>query len=478
MDSRPYSVLLVSGDQSLLRQLTRFLELFGYEVKQAVNTQQAICAAEVAGVDFLIVDSDLTPKPGLEFSRKIRSFAPGGYTFAALLVDPMETTDFMGALEAGFDDFLAKPVVFGELLSRLRAGARVIEFERRLTQQAGLEPVTGLPDSNSFIATVKDHLARVKDRGKQESLGSVSVIDLDFFSRVANRFGREASQGLLRQTAELLREACQTGEIVAALGRDRFAVLFPGASEEQAAQWSRAFLDSITEHEHALGGVTIHLTGSSGVAELSRSLSAERTLEIAGQVLTLAKASGRNCVLTQQFWESDVETWNKSAAGGQLFSTTVARDIMIPCAVFLSVDETVEQGQAILEQTRISAIPVVDREGKFAGLVTAGQLKGKGSRPAKNRASGSVRMLRHHMTTDVPRFSESTSLSDLMEFFTEENNSVAVILRDQRPTGLVYCQSLAALNERLSREHFVPTIPYASTSEYLLVPDLTTADTE
>ena len=65
-----------------------------------------------------------------------------------------------------------------------------------------------------------------------------------------------------------------------------------------------------------------------------------------------------------------------------------------------------------------------------------------------------------------------------MEFFTGEHSSVAVILRDQRPSGLVYCQSLAALNERLAREHFVPAVPFATTSDYLLVPDLTTMDAE
>ncbi|MCE9528066.1 MAG: diguanylate cyclase [Planctomycetales bacterium] len=471
-------MLLVSGDQSLLRQLTRFLELFGYEVRQAIDGQQAISAAEVAGADFLLVDGDLTPKPGLAFSRTIRSFAPGGYTFAALLVDPLESADLTEALEAGFDDFLAKPVVFGELLARLRAGARVIEFERRLTQQAGIEPVTGLPDSNILAVAIKDHLSSARDRGKQETVGSLCVIDLDYFSRFGARFGREGAEGLLRRTAELLSQACQPGEFAASLGKDRFAVLFPNATEEQTALWARSFLDSIAHREHAVGEAKVHLTGSCGVVEFSRSLTAERSLEIAEQVLNLAKSSGRNHVLTQQVWEKDVEAWNKFAAGGKLFSTTLARDVMVPCGVFLCIDDTVEQGQAILEQTRLSAIPVVDREGKFAGLVTATQLKGKASRPAKTRASGSVRLLRHHMTTDVPKFNELSTLGELMEFFTAEHSSVAVILRDQRPAGLVYCQSLAALNEKLVREHFIPSLPFSSTSEYLLVPDLTTADTE
>lgn len=478
MNPRPYSALLVSGDRPLLRQLTRFLELFGYEVRQAVDAEQALAAAEAVGVDFLLVDGAMSPKPGLAFSRTIRSHAPAGYSYALLLIDSLETSGLMEALEAGFDDFLAKPLVFGELLARLRAGARVIELERRLTQQCGLEPITNLPDSNAFAAQLKEHLKNAKDRGKQESLGSLSLIDLDYFSRFTARFGRAAGETLVRKTAGLLSQACQSGELAASLGKDRFAILLPRATEEQAAEWSQAFLASIAQREHALGESKVCLTGSCGVVELNRSLSAEKTLEIAGQVLALAKASGRNFVLTQQTWEKDVESWNKTAAGGKLFSTTLARDVMIPCAVLLGIDETVEQGLAVLEQTRLSALAVVDREGKFAGLVTASQLTGKSSRPAKSRASGSVRLLRHHMTADVPKFDESATLGELMEFFTGEHSSVAVILRDQRPSGLVYCQSLAALNERLAREHFVPAVPFATTSDYLLVPDLTTMDAE
>lgn len=478
MDSRPYSVLLVSGEQSLLRQLTKFLELFGYEVRQAVNAELALAAAEVAGADFLLVDCNLSPTPGLAFLRKIRSFAPGGYTYAALLMDLVENTDLTESLEAGYDDFLAKPVVFGELLARLRAGARVVEFERRLAQQSGIEPTTGLPDSNTFLEILRAHLANALNRGKQESLGSFCVIDLDYFGRFAARFGRDVAHAQLRRTAGLLSQTCQSGEIAASLGKDRFAVLLPHSTEEQTAQWSREFLDFIADHEYAIGETKVHLTASSGVVELSRSQSAERSLEIAEKVLASAKASGRDCVLTQQVWEGDVEDWNEMAAEGKLFATTLARDVMIPCSVVLSGNETVEQGQAILEQTRLSALPVVDRDGKYAGLVTATQLKGKSSRPGKARASGSVRLLRHHMSTDSPKFPETATLDELMEFFTAEHHSVAVILRDQVPSGLVYCQSLAALNERLAREHFVPTLPFGTSSEYLLVPDLTTADTE
>ena len=94
MDSRPFSVLLVSGDQALLRQLTRFLELFGYEIRQAIDADQALAAAEVAGADFLLVDGSLTTKPDLAFLRKIRSFARGSFAGGLLISVILSGTEF------------------------------------------------------------------------------------------------------------------------------------------------------------------------------------------------------------------------------------------------------------------------------------------------------------------------------------------------------------------------------------------------
>ena len=59
------------------------------------------------------------------------------------------------ALEAGVDDFLAKPVVYCEFLARLRVGARELELERRLGEQARVDPLTGLPNRRALESRLK-----------------------------------------------------------------------------------------------------------------------------------------------------------------------------------------------------------------------------------------------------------------------------------------------------------------------------------
>jgi signal-transduction protein with cAMP-binding, CBS, and nucleotidyltransferase domain len=80
------------------------------------------------------------------------------------------------------------------------------------------------------------------------------------------------------------------------------------------------------------------------------------------------------------------------------------------------------------------------------------------------------------ITTDVTKFDETTPLAELMEFFTAETATLAVVVRDRKPKGLVTCQGLAALNERLTADHFAVTAPRHNSSDDLLVPDLAMAD--
>jgi CBS domain-containing protein len=201
------------------------------------------------------------------------------------------------------------------------------------------------------------------------------------------------------------------------------------------------------------------------------------------RALQLAKASGRNCVVTSDEVDRDADAWAAFAADGKLFNTTLARDVMHPCPLVLGLDETLEQAHGLLSQTGLAHAPVVDADSRLAGLVSLDQLaaarlrnpKSRGTAAAAN-SSSSVRLVRHVMSTDLTRFDERTPLAELMEFFTGEGATLAIIVRDKRPRGLVHCHALAALNERLTADHFASTKPRTGTSADLLVPDLAMAE--
>jgi diguanylate cyclase (GGDEF)-like protein len=469
MSARPFTILIVSPDRATLRRLSRFVEAFGYDVRQAADAAQALAAADAAHPDFLLLDASGGEPADLALCRQVRKLS-SNYTYALMLTANEEVARLTEALEAGFDDFLAQPVVFGELLSRLRAGARVIEFERRLSEQSGLDPVTGLSAKSALVTRLHARLENAKAEG-----GWLAIFDLDYFSRVHTRHGRPASEAVLQGVAELIRGAADKACELAALGDDRIAVLSASGASQAAIGWADQTLAKLAGHEFTVGGQPLKVTASCGLAELHPGDTIEAVLSRAEKATQLAKGSGRGCVATSQEVDRETDQWAAMAANGELFATTLARDVMTPCALLLHLDESIEQAHALMELTRLSAIPVVDNEGKLAGVALAQQLEAARAK-SKPRGGHSVKLLRHALTTDVAKFDELTPLAELMEFFTGEAAALAVIVRDRRPKGLVHCQGLAALNERLTADHFASTAPRTSTSEDLLVPDLAVAE--
>ena len=467
MTPRPLSILIVSPDRDTLRRLSKFLEAFGYAVRQASDSQQALAAAQAAQPDFLILDASTDSPVDLQLCRQARRLWPDGYTVAMLLAPGPEVADVTTALEAGFDDFLAAPIVFGELLARLRAGARIIEFERRLSEQAGLEPITGLPDKGSLDAEFQERSA---------SGGFVALVDLDYFTRFGDRFGRIPAESLLRQAADVVRSHAASPAFLASLGGDQIAVLLP-AGAEAANAWAEGALAALAGREFEVSGQPTRLTASCGLTQIAAGEPLEAALSRAQRALALAKASGRNGVATSDEVDLDSAAWAEFAADGKLFQTTLARDVMQPCPLMLHQDEPVEQAQAMLERTSLTAAPVVDGEGRLAGLVSLDQLTAVHSKSTgKPRGGSSVRPVRHVMTGDVARFEEATPLANLLEFFTGEGAPLAIVQRDRRPRGIVHCHGLAALNEKLAAGHFARTKARTGNSADLLVPELAAAE--
>jgi phosphoserine phosphatase RsbU/P len=69
---------------------------------------------------------------GLEFCRRFRDLGRESYGYFILLTSKSEKTEIADGLEAGADDFLAKPVSGNELRARLRAGERMLAMQAEL----------------------------------------------------------------------------------------------------------------------------------------------------------------------------------------------------------------------------------------------------------------------------------------------------------------------------------------------------------
>ncbi|MGH9065696.1 MAG: response regulator transcription factor [Acidimicrobiales bacterium] len=112
-------ILVVDDEPAVLGALDRALRLEGYEVDLAADGEAALRAVSAAAPDAIVLDVLMPRVDGLEVCRRLR--AVGDQTPVLLLTARTAVADRVAGLDAGADDYLAKPFALEELLARLRA---------------------------------------------------------------------------------------------------------------------------------------------------------------------------------------------------------------------------------------------------------------------------------------------------------------------------------------------------------------------
>jgi len=129
-------VLVVDDEQAIVRALRSNLKARGYDVDLASTGEQALRLAAERHPDAVILDLGLPGIDGTEVIRGIR-----GWSDVPIIVLSARDgeADKVACLDAGADDYVAKPFGMGELLARLRAALRRAapgDEEARITTDA------------------------------------------------------------------------------------------------------------------------------------------------------------------------------------------------------------------------------------------------------------------------------------------------------------------------------------------------------
>jgi two-component system response regulator MprA len=119
LDQPKERVLVVEDDGAVRRAVERALTFEGYDVVTARDGAEALAIVLNDRIDAIVLDVMMPIVDGLEACRRIR--ARGDTTPILILTARTEVSDRVEGLDAGADDYLAKPFALEELLARLRA---------------------------------------------------------------------------------------------------------------------------------------------------------------------------------------------------------------------------------------------------------------------------------------------------------------------------------------------------------------------
>ena len=151
-------ILIVEDDERIANMLRRGLIFEGYEADVAHTGTDGLAKARERMPEMVILDLMLPEMDGMEVCRRLRA---AGDVPILMLTAKDAIGDRVAGLDAGADDYLAKPFAFEELLARVRA----------LLRRAVKAPTSTTPEVVKFMDLELDTGTRQARRGAK-------VIDL------------------------------------------------------------------------------------------------------------------------------------------------------------------------------------------------------------------------------------------------------------------------------------------------------------
>lgn len=168
------------------------------------------------------------------------------------------------------------------------------DVERKMTEIAQTDPLTGLLNRRRMEERLHEEAARFRSRGANFS---VIIADVDRFKAINDEHGHAAGDRVLSGVASVFEHAVRTGDAVARWGGEEFLLLLPG-TELRAAEDVALRLRAVAEQRLAeLGGLSRALTLTFGVASFAPHASLGECLKAADEALYRGKAEGRNRVV-------------------------------------------------------------------------------------------------------------------------------------------------------------------------------------
>ena len=224
-------ILVVDDQRTNAEMVSGLLRNLGYEVDLALDGAEALELVHTRGPDLVISDILMPRLDGFELCRRLRANAATAL-LPVILVTGAEQGERIKGVEAGADDFLAKPVNWPELFARVK----------RLLQ------VKALQDE------IKELNTRLEQRVREQ------VAQLERLSRMKRFFSRAVAEAIVAGGEELLEP--HRREITAVfLDLRGFTAFTDRADPDEVMELLRAYHATLGRTVDEYGGTLEHFAG-------------------------------------------------------------------------------------------------------------------------------------------------------------------------------------------------------------------------
>lgn len=216
-------IVVAEDDDAVAHLVGAALGDAGFLCLRARDGEEALRLARREAPDLLILDVMMPRVDGFEVAKKLKADVLASQIPILMLTALGGVADRVKGLDAGADDYLAKPFDLRELNARARALIRTSRRER------DRNPTTHLPGS----AAVEDHVDALL---KKKAPCTVLHCDVNHFEAYADQFGLHRAEDVIADLGKLILERARASldgaVFVGHVGGDDFVVV----AETQAAE--------------------------------------------------------------------------------------------------------------------------------------------------------------------------------------------------------------------------------------------------
>jgi two-component system, cell cycle response regulator len=183
-------------------------------------------------------------------------------------------------MEAGVDDFPAKPFNELELKARLLVGKRLVVVQQELIaareamrSAATYDGLTGLLNRREIVQFVERELSRA---AREKHPVSVILADLDYCKRINDQHGHLVGDEVLKEVPQRLTSGVRSYDRVGRYGGEEFLIVLPGCDLVSAFTRADQLRDLISSKPINAGSVSTSVTLSMGLAVADSSVKRTR----------------------------------------------------------------------------------------------------------------------------------------------------------------------------------------------------------
>jgi len=287
------------ADRKLVRTYLQRITRREIVLLEAGHTEEIQNALDKGRIDLVLMDNQMPGKSGMEWLAEIakKQLAP------VVMLTGSGTEEIAAqAFQEGAVGYLPKGSLSQKKLSNiidvaLDKWTRLQQAKadrEKLERLANFDSLTGLYNRRAILDKL-DELINLANRYKEDF--SLSMLDIDNFKKVNDRYGHLTGDEVLEKIAVLIRRNIRETDIVGRYGGEEFIIILPKTNLSSAwvvAERLRTIIEKTEMKDSAGNAFTI--TVSQGLVGWERDEDAASLISRADEALYKAKEKGRNRV--------------------------------------------------------------------------------------------------------------------------------------------------------------------------------------